>query len=142
MTKKESEFAYISDTEEISGSGWEVFNDCGTEAFHDENSLPPTKKSKDTTKVVRTYKLKRILRVDRQPDSTDNEDEANSPDTDMWRALTGVVNSAETKTGRSLLYWRFTNIKAIPGEPLSDFFGSLQETVGLLAGTEHAIPPY
>ena len=32
--------------------------------------------------MVRTYKLKRILRVDRQPGSTDDEDEANSSDTD------------------------------------------------------------
>ena len=32
--------------------------------------------------MVRTYKLKRILRVDRQPGNTDNEDEANSSDTD------------------------------------------------------------
>ena len=60
----------------------------------------------------------------------------------MWRALAGVANSAETEAGRSLLYRRFTNIKAIPGNPLSDFFGKLQETVGLLAGTDHAIPPY
>ena len=28
------------------------------------------------------------------------------------------------------------------GEPLSNFFGSLQETVGLLAGTDHQISPY
>ena len=61
---------------------------------------------------------------------------------DMWKALAGVANSAETETGRSLLYRRFTNIKAIPGNPLSDFFGKLQETVGLLAGTDHAIPPH
>ena len=59
---------------------------------------------------------------------------------DMWKALAGVPSSAETETGRSLLYRRFTNIKAIPGNPLSDFFGKLQETVGLLAGTDHAIP--
>ena len=61
---------------------------------------------------------------------------------DMRKALAGVANSAETETGRSLLHRRLTNIKAIPGDPLSDFFGKLQETVGLLAGTDHAIPPH
>ena len=61
---------------------------------------------------------------------------------DMWRALAGVANSAETEIERSLLYRRFTNTKAISGEPLSDFFGKLQKTVGLLAGTDHAIPPH
>ena len=81
-TNKESEFTYISDTEEISGSGWGAFKDCGTEVFHEENGPPPTKKSGDTIKVVRTYKPKRILRVDRQPGSIDDEDEANASDTD------------------------------------------------------------
>ena len=62
---------------------------------------------------------------------------------DMWKAVAGAAaNSTETETGRSLLYQRFANIKAIPGGPLSDFFGMLQETVGLLAGTDHAIPPH
>ena len=57
MTMKESAFAYISDTEEMSGSGWEAFKDCGTVAFRDKNGPAPTKKSKDTTKVVRAYRL-------------------------------------------------------------------------------------
>ena len=60
---------------------------------------------------------------------------------DMWKALAGVSNSTGAGTGRSLLYRRFTSIKAIPGDPPGDFFGKLQETVGLLADTDHAIPP-
>ena len=81
MTKKEPDFAYISDTEETSARGWETFNDCGTEAFRLGNHPLQAKRSKTTTKVVRTYKLKRILRVDRQPGFTDEED-GNPSDTD------------------------------------------------------------
>ena len=63
-------------------SGWGLFKDCDTEAFHDENSPPLIKKSADTTKVVHTFKRKRILRVDWQPGSTDYKDEPNLSDTD------------------------------------------------------------
>ena len=50
--------------------------------------------------------------------------------------------SVDTETGRDLLFREFIDIKAIPGEPLSNFIGRLQETVGLLAGTDHQISPY
>ena len=46
FTMKESAFAYISDTEEMSGSGWEGFKDCGTVAFHDKNGPPRMKNQK------------------------------------------------------------------------------------------------
>ena len=82
LTIKKSTFAYISNMEEMSGSGWEAFKDCGTVAFHNENGPPPMKKSKDTMKVARTYRLKRILRVDQQPGNTDNKDEEDSSDMD------------------------------------------------------------
>ena len=109
---KESAFAYISDTEDMSRSGWEVFQDCGTVAFRDENGHPLMKKSKDTTKVVRTYRLKRILQVDRQPGITDNEDEEDSSDMDcdpdflsrlMKRRKMGVRIGKQT-TKLQLLY--------------------------------------
>ena len=41
------------------------------------------KKTKDTTKVIYTCRLKRILIVDRQPDSTDNVDKENASNTDQ-----------------------------------------------------------
>lgn len=57
---------------------------------------------------------------------------------DIGRALTGIANSAEAETRP---YRRFTNIKAIPGDSLSDFFGKLQEIVRLLTDTDYATPP-
>lgn len=68
--------------------------------------------------------------------------ESSTSSADMWRILAGIANSADTETGRGLLFREFVDIKAIPGEPLSNFFGRLQETVGLLAGTDHHISPY
>ena len=68
--------------------------------------------------------------------------ESSTSSADMWKILAGVANSADTETGRDLLFREFIDIKAIPGEPLSNFFGRLQETVGLLAGTDHQISPY
>ena len=68
--------------------------------------------------------------------------ESSSSSADMWKILAGIANSADTETGRDLLFREFIDIKAIPGEPLSNFFGRLQETVGLLAGTDHQISPY
>ena len=79
---KESVFAYISNTEEMFGSGWEAFKDCGTEALRDKNGSRLMKKSKDITKVVRTYRLMRISRLDRQMVCKDNKDEENSYNTD------------------------------------------------------------
>ena len=61
---------------------------------------------------------------------------------DMGKTLASIANSADTETGRDLLFREFINIKAVPGEPLSNFFGRLQETVGLLAGTDHQITPF
>ena len=60
----------------------------------------------------------------------------------MWKILAGIANSADTETGCDLLFRESIDIKAIPGEPLSNFFGRLQETVGLLVGTDHQISPY
>ena len=68
--------------------------------------------------------------------------ESSTSSADMWKVLAGIANSADTETGRDLLFREFIDIKAIPGEPLSNFFGKLQETVGLLAGTDHQISPY
>ena len=68
--------------------------------------------------------------------------EGSTSSADMWKVLTGIANSADTETGRDLLFREFIDIKAIPGEPLSNFFRKLQETVGLLAGTDHQISPY
>ena len=68
--------------------------------------------------------------------------ESSKSSADMWKILSGIANSADTKTGRDLLFRQFIDITAIPGEPLSNFFGKLQETVGLLASTDHQISPY
>ena len=68
--------------------------------------------------------------------------ESSTSSADMWKVLAGIANSADTETGRDLLFREFIDIKAIPGEPLSNFFGKLLETVGLLAGTDHQISPY
>ena len=68
--------------------------------------------------------------------------ESSSSSADMWKILAGIANSADTETGRDLLFREFINIKAIPGKPLSNFFGRLQETVGLLVSTDHQISPY
>ena len=68
--------------------------------------------------------------------------EGSTSSADMWKVLAGIANSADTETGRDLLFREFIDIKAIPGEPLSNFFGKLQETVGLLAGTDHQISSY
>ena len=48
-------------------------------------------------------------------------------------------NSADPGTGHDLLFREFIDIEAIPGEPLSNFFDRLQETMELLAGTDHQI---
>ena len=68
--------------------------------------------------------------------------ESSKSSADMWKILAGIANSADTETGRDLLFREFIDIKAIPREPLSNFFGKLQETVGLLAGTGYRISPY
>ena len=68
--------------------------------------------------------------------------ESSRSSADMWRILASIANSSDTETGRDLLFREFIDIKAIPGEPLSNFFGKLQETIGLLAGTDHQILPY
>ena len=46
----------------------------------------------------------------------------------MWRILAGIANSADTEIGHDLYFGEFIDIKAIPGEPLSNFFGKLPET--------------
>ena len=68
--------------------------------------------------------------------------ESSTSSADMWKVLAGIANSADTETGRDLLFREFIDIKVIPGELLSNFFGKLQETIGLLAGTDHQISPY
>ena len=68
--------------------------------------------------------------------------ESSTSSAEMWKVLAGIANSADTETGRDLLFRESIDIKAITGEPLSNFFGKLQETVGLLAGTDHQISPY
>ena len=55
--------------------------------------------------------------------------ESSTSSADMWKVLASIANSADTKTGRDLLFREFIDIKAIPGEPLSNFFGKLQETI-------------
>ena len=68
--------------------------------------------------------------------------ESSTSSADMWKTLASIANSADTETGRDLLFREFINIKAVPGEPLSNFFGRLQEIVELLAGTDHQITPF
>ena len=68
--------------------------------------------------------------------------ESSKSPADIWKILAGIANSADTETRRDLLFREFIDIKAIPREPLSNFFGKLQETVGHLAGTDHQISPY
>ena len=63
--------------------------------------------------------------------------ESSSSSADMWKILAGIANSADTETGRDLLFREFIDIKAIPGEPLSNFFGRLQETLCMLARDKH-----
>ena len=63
--------------------------------------------------------------------------ESSTSSADMWKVLAGITNLADTETGCDLLFREFIDIKAVPGKPLGSFFGMLQETVGLLAGTDH-----
>ena len=68
--------------------------------------------------------------------------ESSTSSADIGKVLADIANPADTETGRNLLFREFIDIKAIPGEPLSNFFGNPQGIVGLLAGTDHQTSPY
>ena len=91
LTKKNSLFGYISDTAEMEPAGWELFDDRGKNAFLVHGKPPALKPNeKVTTKAVRSYRLKRILRVDRRPGTTDiDTDDADTDDSGTEVGLEG-----------------------------------------------------
>lgn len=85
LTKKNCLFGYISDRAEAEPRGWESFDDSGKHAFllHRKSRTGKTNE-RVSTKVVKSYRLKRILRVDRTPGETDvDSDAADTDDSEM-----------------------------------------------------------
>jgi hypothetical protein len=61
---------------------------------------------------------------------------------EMWTILAGHANSASSSKGRSTLLHQFQAVKAIAGEPLSNYFGKLTEIRDALHGTTHEISDF
>jgi hypothetical protein len=60
----------------------------------------------------------------------------------MWTILERHANSASSEKGRAVLVNQFQGIRAITGEPLSNYIGKLTEIRDSLRNTTHQIPDY
>jgi hypothetical protein len=61
---------------------------------------------------------------------------------EMWTILGRHANSASSEKGRAVLVNQFQAIRAITGEPLSNYIGKLTEIRDSLRNTTHQIPDY
>jgi hypothetical protein len=60
----------------------------------------------------------------------------------MWTILARHANSADSEKGRAVLVHQFQAIRAVTGEPLSNYIGKLTEIRDSLKATTHEIPEH
>jgi len=58
----------------------------------------------------------------------------------MWEILTEQMDTANTTVGRLTLFWQFSQMRPVPGQPLNTYFSQFLNITNQLAGTPEAVP--
>jgi hypothetical protein len=58
----------------------------------------------------------------------------------MWKILTQQMDTANTRVGCLTLFRQFSQLRPVPGQPISTYFWQLLNITNQLAGTPEAVP--
>jgi hypothetical protein len=58
----------------------------------------------------------------------------------MWEKLTKQMDTANTRVGRLTLFRQFSQLRPVPGQPISTYFSQLLNITNQVAGTAEAVP--